>query len=70
VTTKSKLISGTTYKNAVVTLKIGTKSYTLKSSSTGAYKKTLTKTLKKGTKITVRAKINGVYSPTKTTLVK
>jgi len=70
VTTKSKTIMGTTYKNGAVTMKVGTKTYTMKASVTGAFKKVLSKTLKKGTKITVRTKTNGVYSPTKTLLVK
>jgi len=70
VTSKSKAITGKTYKAGLVTLKIGTKSYSIKASSTGAFKKTLTKTLKKGSKFTVKVKIAGQTSPIKTITVK
>jgi len=70
VTSKVKVITGKTYKNGVVTLKAGTVTYSVKASSTGVFKKTLTKTLKKGVKITAKTKTNGVYSPTKTIYVK
>jgi len=71
VTSKSKAITGKTYKKGVVTIKIGAKSYTVKASaSTGAFKLALAKTLKKGSKFTVKVKFNGQTSPTKTYTVK
>ncbi|MEI6131706.1 MAG: Ig-like domain-containing protein [Bacillota bacterium] len=70
VTSKSLLISGKTYKNAVVTIKIGTKTYTVKANSAGVFKQKLMKALKKGSKFTVKAKVAGQYTPIRTVTVK
>lgn len=71
VTSKAKAITGKTYKKGVVTIKIGTKSYIVKASATtGAFKLVLSKTLKKGSKFTVKVKFNMQTSPIKTYTVK
>jgi len=70
ITSKSKSITGKTYKFGVVTIKIGAKSYSVKASNKGAFKKTLTKTLKKGSKFSVKVKSAGQTSPIKTVTVK
>ena len=70
ITTKSISISGKTYINGVVTIKVGTKIYTLKASSTGTFKQKIAKTLKKGTKVLVRVKVSGQTSSYKTVIVK
>jgi len=70
VTTKSKTITGKTYKAGVVSIKVGTKASTVKASSTGAFSLKLKATLKKGTKIMVNVKIAGQTSAYKTVTVK
>jgi len=70
VTSKSKAITGKTYNKGVVTIKIGVKSTIVKASASGTFKLVLAKTLKKGSKFTVKVKMNGQTSPIKTVVVK
>jgi len=64
-TSKSKILSGTTYPSTKVYLKVNTKSYTVKSDSTGKYKLILKSTIKKGKTISAYVKYSGQTSAKK-----
>ncbi|MDF2510332.1 MAG: hypothetical protein K0S04_198 [Herbinix sp.] len=62
-------ISGACLKNTVVYVKVGSKTYTDKTTSSGKYSVKVP-ALKKGTKISVSLKVDNVQSKTKTVTVK
>lgn len=65
-----KVVSGTTLKKATVKVKIGKKTYKVKSDSKGKYKIKLKSKLKKGTKITITVSKKGYKTKSKSLKVK